>query len=76
MDDADEWWINWGRFCDAATARILIDFSQAAFLSVTSSVETITMRVWKRISGHSASRMTYCHDVNFSLFGCDQCFLA
>ncbi|KAJ7823426.1 hypothetical protein B0H14DRAFT_2826750 [Mycena olivaceomarginata] len=39
MDDADEWWINWGRFRDAAAARTSINFSQAAFSSVTSSVE-------------------------------------
>jgi hypothetical protein len=39
MDDADEWWINWGRFRDVAAARTSIDFSQAAFSSVTSSVE-------------------------------------
>ncbi|KAF8195306.1 hypothetical protein K438DRAFT_1827229 [Mycena galopus ATCC 62051] len=43
MDDADEWWINWGRFRDTGSSESPMEFqtqSLFSFSSVTSCVET------------------------------------
>jgi salicylate hydroxylase len=39
MDDADEWWINWGRFRDTGRTDGPINLSQALISSVTTCVE-------------------------------------
>jgi salicylate hydroxylase len=39
MDDADEWWINWGRFRDTGRTNVPINLSQALISSVTTCVE-------------------------------------
>ncbi|KAJ7782160.1 hypothetical protein B0H14DRAFT_2630862 [Mycena olivaceomarginata] len=52
MDDADEWWINRGRFRDAARPSASINFSEATISTVTSRVDDDAVSGhWVRLAG-------------------------